>query len=175
MTASAAVTDRGRMRRYLGKLILGLSAALWLLGADTHSSGRSNELMAPLGIVQVIGGRQGTPRDVVGIRGYNALYRALGADKGSFAEWTNKFGFDSLGIGAFGEVFLPRFPVFSKVAWMYVDPVDLSAAETEALAVECDSALATATDPDARRELIAIRDLARKALRSEATLRFSHP
>ena len=111
----------------------------------------------------------------VGIWAYSGIYNALGVSREAFGAWQDKYGFDSLGVGAQGEIFVPAYPIFSKVAWMYIDPVDLSQAETKALIVECERALENAKDQSTREELEAIRLLAVEAISHSAKVRFGHP
>jgi hypothetical protein len=113
--------------------------------------------------------------DPVGIWSYNQIYIALGASQEAFVEWQRKYGFDSLGMGRDGELFISDYPVFSKVAWMFIDPVDLSTSETQALVAECERALISTQDEAARRELQAIKRLASEALAHSAIVRFGHP
>jgi hypothetical protein len=143
---------------------------------DAESGSRvTNERRPPLGTVKIVSSESVVSAPPVGIWAFNGIYQALGATAEAFAAWEDKYGFDSLGSGDYGEIFIPAYPVFSKVAWMYVDPVDLSPSETEALIDECDRELLDVTDPGARKELTAIRDLASDAVRRKARVRFGHP
>jgi hypothetical protein len=82
---------------------------------------------------------------------------------------------DCLGPGEDGEYFAPGFPVFSKVAWMFIDPVDLSSDETRDLIHECTRALQSAEDEEVGTLLRAIRELAEIALKAGDQIRFEHP
>jgi hypothetical protein len=82
---------------------------------------------------------------------------------------------DSLGVGTDGSLFIPDFPVLSKVAWMYIDPVDLSDSETRNLVSECERALANTDDASVSELFHQIRDLALQAIQEPKTLRFGHP
>ena len=131
--------------------------------------------MAPLGLVEIISSEPIPSVPPVGVWSYNAIYEGLGVTENIFKAWHAKYGFDSLGTGDQGENLIPGYPIFSKVAWMYVDPVDLSSEETNELVRECNRAISSVTDPDARAELAAIRDLAAEAVKRSATVRFGHP
>jgi hypothetical protein len=82
---------------------------------------------------------------------------------------------DSLGVGTDGSLLIPGFPVFSKVAWTYIDHVDLSDAETRDLVSECESAVANTDDASASELFGQIHDLALEAIQESATLRFGQP
>jgi len=132
--------------------------------------------MAPLGIVTIVdraGREMLSPR--VDIYSYDDIYRTIGGTAERFEYWQRKYGMDSLGEGDNGEMFLPEFPVFSKIAWMFIEPVDLSRSETSSLVGECEAALARAHDQHVLNEIGQIRDLAERALRVCSTLRCGHP
>ncbi len=111
----------------------------------------------------------------VGIQEYGGLYTALGATSGMFRAWEDKYGMDSLGAGEDGSLLLPEYPVFSKVAWTYIDPVDLSREEIQELVYECERAMAPGKSAPVLRLLSDIRGLAIKAESAGATLRFGPP
>jgi hypothetical protein len=132
--------------------------------------------MAPLGLVEIIDAVRRLPTgERIGIRAYGSIYNALGVTNDKFVAWQERYGFDSLGVGDDGSLLAPEFPVFSKVAWMYVDPVDLTASETKDLVAECEQAMSYTKDVAAKDELRHIRDLAVTATNKSATLRFGHP
>lgn len=82
---------------------------------------------------------------------------------------------DSLGVATDGSLLVPGFPVLSKVAWTYIDPVDLSDVETRHLVAECERAMTGTADESAREIFREIRDLAVEAVQQAGTLRFGHP
>jgi hypothetical protein len=130
----------------------------------------------PLGEVRIIDHAQkllGGSR--VDIWSYGTIYGALGVSGERFSDWESRYGMDSLGVGTDGSLFIPGFPVLSKVAWMYIDPIDLSDSETRDLVSECERAMANTNDVSSREVLRQIRDLALKAIQESATLRFGHP
>src|SRR6266481_2117952 len=130
-----------------------------------------DEEHAPLGIVSL-----GT--DITGhveIRSYSAIYAAIGVTSKRLSEWQSRYGLDSLGVGENGELLAPGFPILSKVAWMFIDPVDLSDSESRDLITECEKAILRAEDSEAREELAQIRTLALTALERRAVIRFGHP
>jgi hypothetical protein len=81
---------------------------------------------------------------------------------------------DSLGTTSEGELFIPEYPVLSKVAWTHIDSVTLTSMETRALIEECHRAAAHAVSEAAKQELESISVLARKALDHQAVIRFGH-
>ena len=111
----------------------------------------------------------------VGIWSYGTVYSALGLTRERFADWESRYGMDSLGVANDGSLLAPGFPVFSKVAWTYIDPVDLSDSETRELVSECERAIAQSKDTSASGVFRQIRDLALEAIQESATLRFGHP
>lgn len=115
------------------------------------------------------------PNRTVGIQFYDEIYNAVGVTMSRKLEWENEYGMDSLGIGTKGVILVPGFPVFSKVAWMYIDPIDLSEAETRDLIDECARALKNATNPHAVEELRQIHQLALDATARSEVIRFGHP
>lgn len=111
----------------------------------------------------------------VAIREYDAIYRAVGVTAARFEQWMKAYGVDSLGVGHDGALLAPGYPVFSKVAWLYVDQVDLSHDETVQLIRECELAMASADDPAAKEALDRIRHAALFAIEKSARLRLTHP
>jgi hypothetical protein len=81
----------------------------------------------------------------------------------------------SPGVDANGEMLAPGYPVLSKVASMYIDPVTLTSAETTALVQECQRAIFNSASESAKHELEAISSLAEKALANSAVIQFGHP
>ena len=130
----------------------------------------------PVGQVQIIDrATNNSGTRTVKIWSYGTLYGTLGITGQQFFDWEHQYGMDSLGIGSDGLFFIPGFPVLSKVAWMYIDPVDLSNSETRDLVSECERAAASAQDESARELFGQIRDLALEAIQQSQTLRFGHP
>ena len=151
-----------------------------LLGWNRVAPGKDQQVKAshrvPVGRVEIIDrahNRSGS--STVDIRSYEALYGTLGVGGEQFSVWEARYGMDSLGVGSDGSQFIPGFPVLSKVAWMYVDPVDLSDSETRDLVIECGRAMAGTQDESALTLFGEIRDLAIKAIQQSETLRFGHP
>lgn len=129
----------------------------------------------PLGEVRITrGGRVGL-EDRVPIWTYGGIYSALGMTSKNFTDWEVRYGMDSLGVGEDGELLIPGFPVFSKVAWTYIDPVDLSQSETAALIAECERAASKASGPSEQDTFRRIRDLALKAIEESAGIHFGPP
>ena len=142
---------------------------------QTHRVRRNND--TPLGIVRVVDPEslKNVTADSVGVWAFNEIYASIGVTRHDFEEWEDQHGMDSLGTDASGKVLAPGYPVLSKVAWMYVDPVTLTSAETSALVQECERAIPNGVTESAKRELKEIRALAEKALSSSAVIHFGHP
>ena len=131
---------------------------------------------SPLGIVGLTdeqGLLTNSPR--VGIWELGAIYSTIGAGRETFAKWEEKYGMDSLGVGEGGILLAPGFPMFSKIAWMYVDPVILSPSETKQLLNEIETLLNRVGNSDTREELEGIREVATMAIAREAPLRIGPP
>jgi hypothetical protein len=108
----------------------------------------------------------------IDITAYNQIYSAIGVGRDQFSAWLSAHG--PSGTGEHGELLAAAFPIFSKVAWMFVEPVDLTADETGSLIDECERAATRTSDSAAIRELGAIRRLAADALDRSAAIRFGH-
>jgi hypothetical protein len=130
----------------------------------------------PKGQVDIIDrAQQPSGEGRVDIWSYETIYGALGITGDRFSDWEGRYGMDSLGVGTDGSLFIPDFPVLSKVAWMYIDPVDLSDSETRDLVSECERAITNTDDASASELLHQIRALALQAVQESKTLRFGHP
>jgi len=156
-----------------------LVAVLLMLGEScdgAQSGGVKEAHVSPMGQIRIID-RALKPSDEsrVDIWKYGTIYAALGVTSERFADWERRYGMDSLGVAPDGSLFVPRFPVLSKVAWTYIDPVDLSDSETRELLNECETVIAATIDGAARDLFVQIRDLALQAIRESKTLRFGHP
>lgn len=144
---------------------------------QTHLPTKNKQHQAPLGLVRVVvqSSSASAAADSVGIYAFNEIYAAIGVTQKEFAEWENRYGMDSAGIDEAGNMLAAGYPVLSKVAWMYVDPVTLTSAETSALIQECQRAIMNSTSESAKHELEAIISLAEKALSNSAVIQFGHP
>jgi hypothetical protein len=112
--------------------------------------------------------------DSVPVFASNDIYASLGVTAMQFVAWQQRYGVDSLGVAPDGTVFIPKYPVFSKVAWSHVDSVTLTPFETQVLAEECERAETNAQSSESKQELQSIGALARKAVALNAVLRFGH-
>ncbi|MBS1813330.1 MAG: hypothetical protein JSS87_00475 [Acidobacteria bacterium] len=138
------------------------------------------ELMSihPLAVVRVVAPSSVNRvlPDSVPIFAYNDIYASVGVNQSDFARWEQQNGMYSLGSESKdGAILVPGFPILSKVADMYVDPVTLTSEETSALVEECERALPHAISETARQELEDIRLLAQRALNASAVIRFDQP
>jgi hypothetical protein len=138
---------------------------------------KNTQQQAPLGIVRVIAPASSIEMatDSVGIRAYNEIYAAVGVGQKEFAQWESKHGMDSYGVDEEGRTLAPSYPVLSKVAWMYIDPVMLTPAETSALIHECERAMLGTESKSAKDELAGIRALAEVAVSRSSVIEFGHP
>ncbi len=132
---------------------------------------------APLGVVRAVapGSSAATATDSVGIHAFNEIYAAIGVQPQDFERWENAHGMYSQGVDATGAMLAPGYPILSKVASMYIDPVTLTSAETSALVQECQRAILNSANESAKHELGAIGALAEKALSNSAVIEFGHP
>jgi hypothetical protein len=132
---------------------------------------------APIGVVRMVDGDSSATgsHNVLELWAYDEIYMTIGVTTERFQSWTKEFGCDSLGSDAHGSLLAPGFPIFSKVAWMFVDPIDLSESEAGDLLRECDKAMLKSTNQAAIEELIRIRNLALEATKRHSRLRFGHP
>src|SRR5277367_620045 len=90
-----------------------------------HLPTKNKQQQAPLGLVRVIvpGSPASAVTDSVGIHAFNEIYAAIGVTQEEFAEWENRHGMDSAGVDEAGNMLASGYPVLSRVAWMYIDPV----------------------------------------------------
>lgn len=144
---------------------------------QTHLPAKNKQQQAPLGLVRVVvpGSSVGGAPDSVGIHAFNEIYAAIGVTQKEIAEWESKHGMDSAGRDEAGNMLASGYPVLSKVAWMYIDPVTLTSVETLDLIQECHRAIVNSTSESAKHEMEAISSLAEKALSNSAVVRFGHP
>ncbi|WCT74543.1 hypothetical protein PQ455_04745 [Sphingomonas naphthae] len=108
------------------------------------------------------------------IANVGTFYGELGLEPGRFQRWTLEFGADCMGVSPTGETLIPEFPVFSKVAWMDIDPVVIKDADLFALIVECALICTKALSSEVAAEADAIRRLAECAISKQLALKFDH-
>ena len=144
---------------------------------DGETEGRKDR-QRPLGVMHVVdtaSTNQPVTPDSVPISAYNDIYASVGVRGSDFADWRQEHGAQSLGTSPDGSLLAPSYPVFSKIAWMYIDPVTLTSTETKALIAECERAIPHATSEPAKQELRDIRALAAMASEKGAGVRFGPP
>lgn len=112
---------------------------------------------------------------VVPIYSVSDIYASVGVGPNDFSVWQEKYGFGTLGRTDKGVLFVPDYPILSKIAWMGIDSVDLSSAETSMLIEECTKARRKSTNASASAELEALIALARKAIAVGGAVRFGLP
>jgi hypothetical protein len=115
------------------------------------------------------------PSVVVPIYSVNDIYASVGVGQKEFSEWQGKYGVGTFGRTGEGVLFVPNYPVLSKIAWMGIDTIDLSSAETSMLIDECTKAKNMSVNAAAGTELEALIQLARRALDAGGTVRFGLP
>jgi hypothetical protein len=125
-----------------------------------------------LGVIEMLDPASGKSLDQLDLRHYNEIYAAIGVERDQLSAWVLRHG--PQGTSRTGDVLAPEFPVLSKVAWTFVDPVDLTSDDAENLMDECSRAAQKTRNVAVTRELGAIREFAAKALARSATLRFGH-
>lgn len=155
-----------------GSLLLGLRFRLSSAASDVRTD---KEIGAPLGTVRLINPSSNHARAAVELRSYREIYRALGVTDEKLSQWEKAYGYGSEGVGLDGSLLIQGFPVFSKVAWMYVQPVDLSSEEAQQLIGECTAAIKLTNDVGAKDELVKIRRLAEDSRHDSAVVRFDQP
>lgn len=111
----------------------------------------------------------------VPIYSVNDIYASVGVSPDDFSRWQSKYGFGTFGRTDEGTLFVPKYPVLSKIAWMGIDPIDLSPTETSMLIEECTKAKNMSVNAAASAELEALIALARKAVAVDGAVRFGLP
>lgn len=155
-----------------GAILLGLR---FQLGRDTSNMRTNEGIGVPLGTVRLIDRSSNVARAAVELHLYNEIYRALGVSNEKLVRWEKAYGYGSEGVSPDGTLFIQGFPVFSKVAWMYVEPVDLSPEEAQQLIRECTSAMNLTSDVGVNKELFEVRRLAEDSIRDSMVVRFDQP
>jgi hypothetical protein len=106
---------------------------------------------------------------------YGEIYRVLGVTSARFAAWEREYGMDSMGVGADGELLIPEFPLFSKVAWTYIDAVTLTGSDISELELECARAATRTDDETIQSTFRAICDIATRARENSDDIYFGPP
>lgn len=112
------------------------------------------------------------PRLVVPIYSSTDIYASMGLGDKDFSQWLHRYGVTPSGKNRDGVLFVPDYPVFSKIAWMGINVIDLSSAETLMLIDECTRVRNRAVSAEASAELDALGALAQKAVATGGTIRF---
>ena len=137
MRISGKVTDaKGRPKK-------GVIATAYIVGSDPESEGARAE---------------------VPIYSVSAIYAAVGIGADDFSRWHEKHGVGTLGRSKDGVLFVPDYPVLSKIAGMGIDPIELSPAETSMLIEECTRAKSRSSNEASRKDLERLIALARLAI-----------
>jgi hypothetical protein len=157
-----------------------VTGAFYMLGirlrmGENNSNLQNTGADKPLGVVRLLDASSNKILKSTDLMAYNQIYRALGVTNDKLVQWENENGYWSLGRDKAGQFLIPGFPIFSKVAWMYIEPVDLSLEEIAQLAQECAKAENSTDDAVTKEELNRIRALAEEAVSQSAIIRFDHP
>lgn len=112
---------------------------------------------------------------VVPIYSLDDIYESVGVGPKEFARWQEKYGVGPLGGTHDGALFVPGYPVLSKIAWMGIDTIDLSSAETSMLIDECTRARSQSVSVAASAQFESLIQLAQKAIVVRGTVRFDLP
>lgn len=139
--------------------------------------GKTDPIRRPEGRAYIIGANSDSDASkiVVPLYSLNDIYASVGVGSYDFSQWQEKYGFESLGRTDDGILFVPNYPVLSKIAWMGIDPVDLSAAETSMFIEECTKARSMSVSSAASTELEALIALAQRAIAEGGAIRFGLP
>jgi hypothetical protein len=112
---------------------------------------------------------------VVPIHSLDDIYRSVGVGPREFSSWQERYGVGTLGRNPEGALFVPDYPVLSKIAWMGIDTIDLSSAETSMLIDECTKAKSRSVDAAASTQFESLIGLAQRAIAVKGTVRFDIP
>ena len=132
----------------------------------------------PVGIVRVLApDEEGSlsVRDTLFLHDLAGPYQFLGLSNDRMEQWQLDYGVDSLGKSPDGGMLLPAFPIFSKVAWMHVDPVIVAGPELPQLIRECAKAEILAAERPECSAFTEIRSMAERAIELRGCLEFGHP
>ncbi|HXC95394.1 MAG TPA: hypothetical protein VNU92_06810 [Edaphobacter sp.] len=145
--------------------------------SSNSKNGKPVTKRRPAARAYIIGSNSKTEGQQVEVPIYsvNEIYASVGVSPDDFSRWQNKYGFGTFGRTGEGTLFIPEYPVLSKIAWMGIDPIDLSPTETSMLIEECTKAKDMSVNAAANTELEALIALARKALAVDGAVRFGLP
>jgi hypothetical protein len=101
------------------------------------------------------------------------IYQSIGVNEERLSMWQNKHGFDSGGVGSRGELLVPEYPIFSRLAWTVIDPVYLKDGELSDLIDESKRISEQSSDPVVRANLGKLSTIAQKAQAESKVLRIS--
>jgi hypothetical protein len=145
--------------------------------SSKNRRGKTDPKRRPVARAYILGADPGSDvsKIVVPLYSVNDIYASVGVGPNDFAQWQEKYGFGTLGKTDQGILFVPNYPVFSKIAWMGIEPVDLSPTETSMLIEECTKARSNSVNAAANTELEALITLAQKAIAVGGTVGFGLP
>ena len=108
----------------------------------------------------------------VSISNIGEVYDLLQLTPDRFEQWTLDFGADCLGRSTDGELLIPDFATFSKIAWMDIDNAIISSDELPDLVRECQLLVRRASDAQSIVQVSAIQHLAECAIDNGLAVRF---
>jgi hypothetical protein len=128
-----------------------------------------------LGLITAVDPNTHSIEDSLEIGSYGNIYNSIGVTPERRNKWEEKYGMDSHGSDGQGGYLAAGFPVFSKVAWTYIDPIELSRKETLELIEECTQLIALSGHAVAKEEAERIQQFAQRAISKSLVVRFGHP
>jgi hypothetical protein len=114
-----------------------------------------------------------TPLACTIVQFFPAIYDAIGVNGDRLVKWQNENGFHSGGVDRSGALLAPGYPIFSRLAWTLIDPVDLRGDELSGLQEESKRISAESTDPVVKANLERLSELAARAQKESKALRIS--
>ena len=91
------------------------------------------------------------------------LLNVLGSSPDARAEWRDRYGFDSRGIGSDGTMLLPEFPMLVKILDAIVDAVIFMPHEADILVEECNAAAKRQMSQELRETFLELAELCNRA------------
>jgi hypothetical protein len=141
---------------------------------DMPSGGSASKSLSRMsGNVCIVPHAQGAsePSACADVHLFPGVYGAIGVDENRIVKWQNENGFDSGGIDRSGQLLAPGYPIFSRLAWTVVEPVNLEGNELSELLEEAKRASLESSDPTVQANLNKLSSLAERAQAESKVLR----
>jgi len=100
------------------------------------------------------------------------IYRLLGLNPDRFERWTIRFGADCRGRSDSGELLVPGFPIFSKIAWMDIDDAVVEFDDLPDLVQECKMLAKRISEGHILSEVNSVQRVAECAIRNILSVKF---